>query len=122
VKRIPDKGLRGSAVLGLFAGVHFGAIDDHVARGGDAEAHLIAFDTEYSQDDIGANMQGFGRAAGEDEHVTSPVCGCEVLWSPMNQGTGFALGSGCAAALPERGNSGSLKLPCAAQARAAAMR
>jgi hypothetical protein len=58
----------GSGGFEEFAGVDFFAIDNHMFRRRNAELYLVAFDTQDGDDNIIANVQGFVRPAGQDEH------------------------------------------------------
>jgi hypothetical protein len=60
--------------------MHFFAIDDHFARGANPQADLVAFDAENGDgdDDIGADVEGFIRAAALGlrpvEHSNGALC------------------------------------------------
>jgi hypothetical protein len=55
-------------VLTLFSGVDLCAVHADGARGSNAEAHLVAVDAEHRDGNVGADLKGFCRAAGEDQH------------------------------------------------------
>jgi hypothetical protein len=59
----------GADVFTLFAGVNLAAVDDDGARGSDAQADLLTLDLEHRDGDVGADLKGFCRTAGEDQHT-----------------------------------------------------
>jgi len=61
--------VRGAGVVAQFARVHFGAVNHDGARGSNAEANLVTVDAEDGDRDVRANLQGFCRAAGENQHT-----------------------------------------------------
>jgi len=77
--------LGGGLVL-LDGGVEFLAVDPHVRRGGDADAHLIAVDLGDLDLDAAVQDEGFPRLSGEDQHAPSPSrsSGCRIGRSPSS--------------------------------------
>jgi hypothetical protein len=60
------RGSRGRAVFGLFAVMDFFAIDNHLTRGGDAEAHLVTADAQDRDLYVLTDNQGLVRAAAQN--------------------------------------------------------